>query len=217
MKLFEEMNYYEILKVPVSASVFEIKQAYAKAVALYGEESLVTYGMFSDSQRVKLLRTLETAFLTLIDADQRIAYDAALLARGDITPEERIKKETRKPEPMIRPGPPIQRKTIRQRVSEKAEDPEIRRLAAAIAQKEVIVGDDFRRIREALGVSRDDVYSVTRISVSIVQAIETDQHDRLPSQLYLKNFLKTYADLLGLPAEAIMRRYLASMPPALNP
>jgi len=43
MKRFEELNYYEILELPVNASDFEIRQAYKSALSIYEEDSLSSY------------------------------------------------------------------------------------------------------------------------------------------------------------------------------
>jgi len=48
MKNFEELDYYEILNIPVDASPFEISRAYKNALEVYGESSLLTYSLFSE-------------------------------------------------------------------------------------------------------------------------------------------------------------------------
>ena len=39
MNKFEELNYYEILEIPVNASSFEIRRAYRNAVEVYSDHS----------------------------------------------------------------------------------------------------------------------------------------------------------------------------------
>ena len=78
MNNFEELNYYEILEIPVNASLFEIKRAYKNAIEVYSDHSLLTYSLFSAEERVNILRKLEDAYNTLIDRTKRTAYDASL-------------------------------------------------------------------------------------------------------------------------------------------
>jgi DnaJ-class molecular chaperone len=78
MKNFEELNFYEILEISVDASPFKIKRAYRNALDVYGKESLLTYSLFSEEERVDILKRIEHAYNTLIDAPKRNAYDASL-------------------------------------------------------------------------------------------------------------------------------------------
>jgi len=71
MHNFNDLNYYEMLRVPANASVFELKQAYTDALAIYEPDSLATYSLFTEEERQAILKTLETAFRTLTDAAQR--------------------------------------------------------------------------------------------------------------------------------------------------
>ena len=71
MKKFDGLNHYEILKIPVNSSFFEIKRAYKDALSLYGEDSLVTYALLSKAERDEILNEIENAFLTLTDEKKR--------------------------------------------------------------------------------------------------------------------------------------------------
>jgi len=85
MNKFEELNYYEILEIPVNASSFEIRRAYRNAVEVYSDHSLLTYSLFSAEERVNILKKLEDAYNTLIDRTKRIAYDASLSDKSSNT------------------------------------------------------------------------------------------------------------------------------------
>ena len=78
MNKFEELNYYEILEMPVNASSFEIRRAYRNALEVYSDHSLLTYSLFSVEERVNILKKLEDAYNTLIDRTKRTMYDASL-------------------------------------------------------------------------------------------------------------------------------------------
>ena len=93
MNKFEELNYYEILEIPVNASSFEIRRAYRNAVEVYSDHSLLTYSLFSADERVNILKKLEDVYNTLIDRTKRTAYDASLSdesSNTDITKDHKL-------------------------------------------------------------------------------------------------------------------------------
>ena len=49
------------------------------------------------------------------------------------------------------------------------------------------------------------------MSVSILNAIERDDVDNLPSQIYLKNFLKSYANVLHIDSKVLVDGYLKNI------
>ena len=78
MKNFEELNFYEILEISIDASPFKINRAYKNALEVYGKESLLTYALFSDKERVDIIRRIDDAYNTLSNKTKRAAYDASL-------------------------------------------------------------------------------------------------------------------------------------------
>ena len=78
MRNFEELNFYEILEISIDATTFKIRRAYKNALEIYGRKSLLTYSLFSEEERVDILKRLEDAYHTLIDKTKRAAYDATL-------------------------------------------------------------------------------------------------------------------------------------------
>jgi cytoskeleton protein RodZ len=66
---------------------------------------------------------------------------------------------------------------------------------------------DLKAAREALGLSLADVFQRTRISVAYLQAIENNDFHLLPVFVYAKNFIKTYARVLGIDSKPILISY----------
>jgi DnaJ-class molecular chaperone len=77
MRNFAELNFYEILEISIDASPFKIERAYKNALDVYGKDSLLTYSLFSDEERIDIFRRIEDAYNTLIDKTKRTAYDAS--------------------------------------------------------------------------------------------------------------------------------------------
>lgn len=78
MRNFEELNFYEILEISTDASPFKIKRAYESTLEVYSKKSLLTYALFSEEERVNIIRRIENAYNTLSDKAKRAAYDASL-------------------------------------------------------------------------------------------------------------------------------------------
>jgi cytoskeletal protein RodZ len=72
------------------------------------------------------------------------------------------------------------------------------------------VGTTLRQRRETKRMSLAEVARVTRIPLSTLEAIEQDHFDDLPGEVFVKGFLKSYAQTLGLVADDVVARYAAS-------
>jgi cytoskeletal protein RodZ len=60
--------------------------------------------------------------------------------------------------------------------------------------------------RELRGLSRDEVSRVTKISPSLITALEEGQVERLPSRVFVLNYIRAYATVIGLsPEDAVLR------------
>ena len=72
------------------------------------------------------------------------------------------------------------------------------------------VGSTLRRQRETKRMGLAEVARVTRIPLGTLEAIEQDHFDDLPGEVFVKGFLKSYAQTVGLVPENIVARYAAS-------
>jgi len=70
------------------------------------------------------------------------------------------------------------------------------------------VGSLLRREREAQEKTLEDVAKATKISESILQAIEDDRFSVLPAPVYVKGHLRTYARFLELDEDEIVEKYM---------
>lgn len=60
--------------------------------------------------------------------------------------------------------------------------------------------------RELRGLSRDDVSKATKISPGMLAALEEGRSERLPGRVFLLNYIRAYAQAIGLePDEAVLR------------
>ena len=211
MKSFKELNYYEMLEIPVSATDFEIRQAYKETLSIYDEDSTVTYSLFSDEERDLILKSIEHAFTTLIDRKKRIEYDQKLLESGIIDEDDLLKTDRQKLIPIFGNRNSASSGIPDKKIEERAKTKEVKEMAEDILSRERISGNDLRKLRRAMDIKLQDVYEVTRISVSVLNYLEEDNIEKLPAGSYMKNFLKIYAGFLRIDPGKIVAGYLKNI------
>ena len=213
MKSFDGLNYYEILKIPTNSPSFEIKRAYRDALSIYDEDSPVTYSLFSNEERDSILKTIKEAFLTLIDEHKRAAYDTMLSDSEQVDLSITSMRNQKKPVPFYT-GNMTNIDNFAERVRKKSGEKEVERLLNEILSKDSISGDDVKKLREAFEVEISEINAITRISVSVIKSMEENRIEDLPPDLYLKNFLKLYAETLQIDPQRIIDGYLKNISPA---
>jgi hypothetical protein len=212
MKQYPKLTHYNILDIPVGASPAEINDAYREAFELYQDDSMAAYSFFSDSERREILDRLEEAYVTLINPESRSLYDRSLMEMGIIKEEDRYHDHSKRLMPIY----DIQRKKTHYQWLSKvpvvdnarvAENPAIQ----DILQKDRLTGEDLKKIRTTLGLTLTQIFLQTRITLGILEAIEDDRFDRLPPAVYLKGFLKLYAQCLQIDANTVVQAYIKHM------
>lgn len=210
MARFEALNHYELLEVAVSASSFEIRQAYRDALSIYEEGSVISSSFFNDEERNHILNRIEEAFSTLIDDGKRARYNRELVTSGQIDSKtlDSSNQKPKGPVPLfsLKKTRGWQREvaTLKTRV-EKNEFSEIRK---EINAKPLICGRDLRDFRRKLGIAIEEIFEETRISTNVLEAIERDDLKSLPPGFYIKNFIKAYAQFLKLDSKSVVDGYL---------
>jgi len=210
MKRFQDLNYYEMLEIPVDASPFEISQAYKEALSIYHEDSLITYSFFNDHERDLILKRIEKAFLTLIDHKKRSNYNRMLVNEGKVD-SKIFTKDKKKPIPLFQTSKLKSKELLTKKIDKKIEKNDIQMMSDELFSKELISGIDLKKLRESIGIELEEVFEITRINVTILKAIEENRFENLPPLIYLKNFLKTYAEILKLDSNLVVDGYLKNM------
>lgn len=75
------------------------------------------------------------------------------------------------------------------------------------------VGGLLREARERRGISLDRLAQSTRIRMSLLHAIESNQIDAIPQAIFLRGFLRAYAREVGLDPEQTVQCYLDQFAP----
>jgi len=176
-------NMYEALEVDRGATEEEIRRAYRRAKDLYGGGHVATRGHVPAAEVRRMLARAEEAYETLVDVHLRRPYDRGLQ-----------EQDGGEPSPGVADGG--------------------RRGVAASARGGVVeegtefTGGLLRDTRRQRGMERDDVAAVTRIGTAYLRAIEEEDFDALPEEVFLKGYLRQIARVLGLPERDVLETYL---------
>ncbi|MSW95714.1 MAG: hypothetical protein F2796_02820 [Actinobacteria bacterium] len=69
------------------------------------------------------------------------------------------------------------------------------------------MGASLREARRALGVDITEVEADTKIRGKYLRALENEEWDLLPGPTFVKSFLRTYADHLGLDGRLLVEEF----------
>ena len=197
MKPIEDQTHYEILEVRPGATPMEIQKAYERAKETFDEESLAIYSLFSEKDLVKIRSAIEVAYQALMKetmgrspGDPHVRSVRSDLEPVSIASSWGVPRGTGAPSP---PPPSALCETVRQG------DGDYR-------------GRTLKRIRQRMGMDLKTLSAVTKINRKTLESIEAEKVDQLPPLVYLKGFLKAYAQCLCLDPQRVVEAYLKFLP-----
>ena len=202
-----EQNFYELLGIEFDVSSFEISRAYKENYQLYHEDSLVSYSLFSREEREKILARLDEAYATLIDEKKRSRYDQSLIECG-ILKEGMKSQDGRKTIGLISDSKVSKNSTILTIKNELKAMVSLNPVIQEILTHDALWGKDLKRIRDELGVSLEIIREMTKVRMIFLRAIEEDEYEKAPSRMFLKSYVKAYAQSIGLDGDFVASRYL---------
>ena len=80
-----------------------------------------------------------------------------------------------------------------------------------------MLGDILRKERERQNLTVKDIERDTSIRGLYISAIENGEYDLLPGEVYLKGFIRSYAEYLKLDGAALLQQYYAEKGPIEAP
>ncbi|NUP14496.1 MAG: helix-turn-helix domain-containing protein [Polyangiaceae bacterium] len=72
------------------------------------------------------------------------------------------------------------------------------------------IGRYLKGMREAHGMSVEEIARATRIPISSIEHIEGDHFDDLPAEVFVRGFLRSYARAVQVSVDDVLARYTAS-------
>ncbi len=191
IKSIKDQTYYEILEVSATATTKEIQRAYEHAKETFHADSMAVYSLFSEKEVKEIEEAVEEAYRVLMDESSRRSYDQT------------------------------HSRTVGEQVLEKSSESQVasREKSACLsftdlsfnAEVEHYRGRELKQFRERMGIELQTVSKETKISLKILETLEEEKFEKLPALVYLKGFLKSYAQCLGLDSQKVVEGYLKSM------
>jgi len=194
MKRLEELNYYELLNLDENADLSDIQQAYFIAVSTYSRDSLAAHSILSEEEKTNMIKKIEIAYTTLVDKNKRLFYD-----------REVLKIDAKENNKLM----PHNGKDFAKRRDIIVNESETERVKNGFRYAELAVfgGVHLKNIREVKGIALDEIAQKTRIRVSYLKALEDENFEQLPPEVFSKGFLRAYAKYIGLDPEVVIKSY----------
>lgn len=198
MRSLFDQNHYEVLEIQRGATSEQIERSYRMALATYADDSLAGYSLFSEGDSSAIRERIEIAYRVLGDEASRSAYDVTLddSGRRDESFDAMIASPPQPVSPLLS-------------IEEPPHDP------ASIAEFEELdngTGDfdgaRLRRYRLRCGMELADIAGITKINNGYLLAIEEERFGDLPSKVYVRGFVTSFASTLGLDTKNVATSYM---------
>jgi flagellar biosynthesis protein FlhG len=196
IKGIKDQTYYEVLEVSPTATPKEIQRAYEQAKETFDVDSLAIYSLFSEGEVKEIQEAIEEAYRILMDEESRRSYDQSQFQTvGALSAEEPSKAQE-----------VFEEKKTYLSFTGLSFNPE----------GEVYRGKGLKQVRERMGVDPQTISMETKISIKTLEWIEEEAFEKLPPLVYLKGFLKSYAQSLGLDPPKVIEEYIHFMEESKN-
>jgi len=74
------------------------------------------------------------------------------------------------------------------------------------------IGAFLQETRLSRNINLEEVSAATGISLAVLRALESEEREKLPAEVYIKAFYKKYGEYLGLDTEDIYPQYRQQQP-----
>jgi flagellar biosynthesis protein FlhG len=191
IKGIKDQTYYEILEISPTATAREIQRAYEHAKETFHADSMAVYSLFSEEEMKEIQEGIEEAYRVLMDEALRRSYHQShsQIVGGQV-PE----------------GPSEAQGVSREK------KPSLSFTSLSFNVEEgPYRGKTLKQIREGMGVELQTISKEMKINIRILEWIEEEAFEKLPALVYVKGFLKSYAQSLGLDSQKVIEEYIRFM------
>ncbi len=201
MRGIGELDYYELLEIPRTATRAEVERSYRLSQQTYGEGSLALYSVFEDDDAAAIRDRLDEAYRVLSDPEFRAAYDEGQPV-GDSEPHSMSSEE------------PWHVGSSSDVATEETGTPAFDEVVEEYAALEDEADGDFdgvrlRRARLFRGYEINDIADVTKVGGTHLRNIEDENFVDLPADVYVRGFVTAYARTIGLDPKIVVPSYMA--------
>jgi curved DNA-binding protein CbpA len=220
--LEDQKTYYEILEVRENATPQEIRDAFIRLKNSFGKDSVALYSVFDRDETEIILKQINLAYSVLSNPDKKKEYDRSsgrkLSGTDFSSPFSTGNRNFEKAEKVtsIDRTPPMQISAPEKDIlvspttdfTPKHTPPTDKTPSPIETSSEWIedlikaetdwTGEFLRKVREARGISIEDLADRTKISKRYLKAIESEQYLELPALVFIRGFLNQYLKALRI-------------------
>ena len=215
MRGIDELDHYELLEISRTATSVEIDRGYRMAQQTYADGSLAMYSVFESLDARAIRDRLDEAYRVLADPELRAQYDEIMKVETPMTidldsdtPIEQALRSTG--EQAERGRDAVDRSDVS--VSPDSFDDVVEEFDAIEEDGSgEFDGVRLRRNRMFRGYEIDDISSVTKVSSTHLRNIEDENFGELPADVYVRGFVKAYAQTIGLDPKVVVPSYMARL------
>ena len=243
----ENKHYYDVLEVPVDATLQEIHNAYIRAKNAYSGDSVALYSLMSQDDCAAILDQIEEAYSVIGVAEKRREYDKArglnqehtvqgfneeMHSKPDYAPKRKesdLGSQTEKD---------LQNSSSEEYVYSESEHSQKNHATVTKVQafqkfglnydqdssfeQEIencsnFTGDFLKKVREYKNVTVERMADMTRISKTYIRNIEEEDYTKLPADVYTRGFVYQYAKCLKLNPDLVATSYIHHIRQLKNP
>jgi curved DNA-binding protein CbpA len=242
MKAIDELDYYELLEIPSSASPAEIERAYRLAQQTWADGSLALYSVFENADAAVIRSRLDEAYGVLLDPEARRLHDRERMPKdAPLSSAASSGLPSLPGSPSGHAGSPDSRGPTAEAIwsaggfRELREDEPSRDRSADVERGLFGVedrGEDYdafedeetgdfdgvrlRRARLFRGYEIDEISQVTKVSGTHLRNIEDENYAELPADVYVRGFVTAYARTIGLDPARVVPGYMARLQESRN-
>ena len=215
MRGIDELDHYELLEISRTATSREIDRAYRMAQQTYADGSLALYSVFESLDARAIRDRLDEAYRVLSDPELRAQYDEIMKVETPMTID--LDSDTPIEQALRRDAEQADRVGG---VGDRANDAVPADSFDDVVEEFDAIEDDgsgefdgvrLRRNRMFRGYEIDDISSVTKVNSTHLRNIEDENFGELPADVYVRGFVKAYAQTIGLDPKIVVPSYMARL------
>ena len=201
----DPLSLYDVLELTPDATPQEIRSAYLRLKSAYSKDNIAHYTVFSREETESMLQNIENAYIVLSNPEKRKAYD-----------QNQGLTETSSTETLSVSSPmPAAAATVAESafpIFHSSQAPtDAADIDSIISAEQNWNGPAIKRVREAKRITLEDLSDYTRISRAYLLALEEEDFNRLPANVYVRGFLQQVSKRLKLPTEQVSSQYLSRL------
>ena len=233
-----EESFYQILDVPNTATLVDIRRAYEGKLEETHLEAFAAYSLLPEEETEEKLLQFSHAYITLANPIARAKYDDELNQ-----PSVPVKKKSELPKVRAKKANESKRKIPEKNKSEKKTKVS-KNEAQVVAGQTLKERQDYylklsaknehtedsiqefyntlktggseityngavlQQIRKMKSISINELAQITCIRGAYLKAIEEEDFSKFTSEIYLKGYLLCYAESMNLPTEKVLDDYI---------